>query len=69
MRIPKRTFDALVIGAGGGGFFMFYTDSREKKKRLRNEFIKHGLNEVRMPFEMEGTKIILNLEGRRNEHN
>lgn len=58
-----------IIGAGGGGFFMFYTDSREKKKRLRNEFIKHGLNEVRMPFEMEGTKIILNLEGRRNEHN
>lgn len=58
-----------IIGAGGGGFFMFYTDSREKKKKLRNEFIKLGLSEVRMPFEMEGTKIILNLEGRRNEHN
>lgn len=58
-----------IIGAGGGGFFLFYTNSREKKKMLRNEFIKRGLNEVRMPFEMEGTKIILNLEGRRNEHN
>lgn len=58
-----------IIGAGGGGFFMFYTNSRERKIRLRNEFIKRGLSEVRMPFEMEGTKIILNLEGRRNEHN
>jgi D-glycero-alpha-D-manno-heptose-7-phosphate kinase len=58
-----------IIGAGGGGFFMFYTNSREKKRMLRNEFIKRGLSEVRMPFEMEGTKIVLNLEGRRNEHN
>lgn len=58
-----------IIGAGGGGFFMFYTNSREKKKKLRNEFIRLGLSEVRMPFEMEGSKIILNLEGRRNEHN
>jgi D-glycero-alpha-D-manno-heptose-7-phosphate kinase len=58
-----------IIGAGGGGFFLFYTDTREKRKRLRKEFIKRGLSEVRMPFEMEGTKIILNLEGRRNEHN
>ncbi len=57
-----------IIGAGGGGFFMFYTNTREKKKRIRKEFIKHGLSEVRMPFEMEGTKIILNLEGRRNEY-
>jgi D-glycero-alpha-D-manno-heptose-7-phosphate kinase len=55
-----------IIGAGGGGFFMFYTDTQEKRKRLRNEFIKRGLSEVRMPFEMEGTKIILNLEGRRS---
>lgn len=57
-----------IIGAGGGGFFMFYTNNREKKTSLRNEFIKRGLSEVRMPFEMEGTKIVLNLEGRRNEH-
>lgn len=63
------TLGGKIIGAGGGGFFMFYTDTREKRKRLRNEFIKHGLNEVRMPFEMEGTKILLNLEGRRNERN
>ena len=55
-----------IIGAGGGGFFMFYTNSREKKMNLRKEFIRCGLNEVRMPFELEGTKIILNLVGRTN---
>ena len=55
-----------IIGAGGGGFFMFYTDTREKRKKLRKEFIKRGLSEVRMPFELEGTKIILNLVGRKD---
>lgn len=55
-----------IIGAGGGGFFVFYTNSREKKKSLRKEFIRYGLNEVRMPFEMEGAKIMLNLSGRVN---
>lgn len=55
-----------IIGAGGGGFFMFYTNSREKKNKLRKEFIRRGLNEVRMPFELEGSKIILNLVGRTN---
>jgi len=55
-----------IIGAGGGGFFMFYTNSRENKKRLRKEFIKQGLIESKMPFESEGTKIILNLGGRKN---
>ena len=29
---------------------MFYTNTREEKIRLRNKFIKHGLNEVRMQF-------------------
>ena len=53
-----------IIGAGGGGFFMFYTNTRENKKKLRKEFIKHGLMESKMPFEPEGTKIILNLAGR-----
>jgi D-glycero-alpha-D-manno-heptose-7-phosphate kinase len=55
-----------IIGAGGGGFFMFYTNSRDNKMRLRKEFIKHGLSEVKMPFELEGTKIVLNLTGKTN---
>lgn len=53
-----------IIGAGGGGFFMFYTNTRENKNKLRKEFIKQGLIESKMPFEPEGTKIILNLAGR-----
>jgi D-glycero-alpha-D-manno-heptose-7-phosphate kinase len=55
-----------IIGAGGGGFFMFYTNSRDDKMRLRKEFIKRGLSEVKMPFESEGTKIVLNLTGKKN---
>lgn len=50
-----------IIGAGGGGFFMFYTNSREKRKMLRIEFLKRGLEEIRMSFEPEGTKIIFNI--------
>lgn len=62
----KGALGGKIIGAGGGGFFMFYTNSRENKKKLRKEFIGYGLNEVRMPFEMEGAKIMLNLVGRTN---
>jgi len=52
-----------IIGAGGGGFFMFYSSDRESKKKIRKELTRRGLNEVRCPFESEGTKIILNLKG------
>jgi D-glycero-alpha-D-manno-heptose-7-phosphate kinase len=55
-----------IIGAGGGGFLMFYTNTREHRKSLRKEFIKHGLTEIQMPFEPEGTKIVLNLTGKAN---
>src|SRR3989338_248659 len=54
-----------IIGAGGGGFFMFYTSKREDKIKLRKEFRKKGLNEISMPFELEGSKIKMNLEGRK----
>tara|TARA_B110001454_G_C12705838_1_gene428539 strand:- start:322 stop:1320 length:999 start_codon:yes stop_codon:yes gene_type:complete len=50
-----------IIGAGGGGFLMFYVKNGEKKKSLRKEFISSGLREVKMPFENEGSKIIVNL--------
>lgn len=53
-----------IIGAGGGGFFMFYTSKREDKIKLRKEFKKKRLNEISMPFELEGSKIKMNLEGR-----
>lgn len=54
-----------IIGAGGGGFFMFYTDSIINKKKLRRTFVNKGMYEVILPFEPEGSKILLNLEGRK----
>lgn len=53
-----------IIGAGGGGFLMFYVKDDESKKNVRKEFIGLGLREVKMPFETEGTKIVLNLGSR-----
>ncbi len=45
-----------VIGAGGGGFLLFYT---EDKKRLRHALREAGLEEVRIRFDFEGTKSLV----------
>ena len=45
-----------MIGAGGGGFLMFYT---EDKIRLRHVMTQAGLHEVRLSFDFEGTKVII----------
>jgi D-glycero-alpha-D-manno-heptose-7-phosphate kinase len=45
-----------LIGAGGGGFLLFYT---EDKKRVRHVMRETGLEEVRIRFDFEGTKIIV----------
>jgi D-glycero-alpha-D-manno-heptose-7-phosphate kinase len=45
-----------VIGAGGGGFLMFYT---EDKKRVRHALREVGLEEVRVRFDFEGTKTLV----------
>ena len=45
-----------LIGAGGGGFLLFYT---EDKKRLRHALREVGLEEVRIRFDFEGTKTIV----------
>ncbi|MFZ3354872.1 MAG: GHMP kinase [Xanthobacteraceae bacterium] len=45
-----------VIGAGGGGFLLFYT---EDKKRLRHVLREAGLEEVRIRFDFEGTKTLV----------
>lgn len=45
-----------VIGAGGGGFLLFYT---EDKKRLRHALRDAGLEEVRVRFDFEGTKTLV----------
>ena len=41
---------------GGGGFLLFYVNNKDK---IRNEFSKIGLEEVRFKFDFEGTKVIL----------
>jgi D-glycero-alpha-D-manno-heptose-7-phosphate kinase len=45
-----------VIGAGGGGFLLFYT---EDKKRVRHVLREAGLEEVRIRFDFEGTKTLV----------
>ncbi len=45
-----------VIGAGGGGFLLFYA---EDKKRLRHTLREAGLEEVRLRFDFEGTKTLV----------
>lgn len=45
-----------LIGAGGGGFLLFYT---EDKKRLRRAMSEAGLREVRVKFDFEGTRVVV----------
>jgi D-glycero-alpha-D-manno-heptose-7-phosphate kinase len=45
-----------LIGAGGGGFLLFYT---EDKKPVRHALREAGLEEVRIRFDFEGTKILV----------
>lgn len=45
-----------LIGAGGGGFLLFYT---EDKRHLRRAMLDAGLPEVRLHFDFEGTKVVV----------
>lgn len=45
-----------LIGAGGGGFLLFYAEDRS---RLRRAMAAEGLKEVRMGFDHEGTKVLI----------
>jgi D-glycero-alpha-D-manno-heptose-7-phosphate kinase len=45
-----------LIGAGGGGFLLFYA---EDKKRVRHAMREAGLEEVRLRFDFEGTKTLV----------
>ena len=44
-----------LVGAGGGGFLLFYAEDR---KRLRQAMACAGLEEVRLHFDFEGTKVL-----------
>jgi D-glycero-alpha-D-manno-heptose-7-phosphate kinase len=48
-----------LMGAGGGGFLMFYCENGRDK--LRKAMSKEGLREVDFGFELEGSKIVINL--------
>ncbi len=48
-----------ISGAGGGGFFLFYAE--EGKKQLRAVMEKEGLREMRFRFDLEGSKVLLDL--------
>ena len=45
-----------LVGAGGGGFLLFLA---EDKVRLRAAMSEAGLSEVRMRFDFEGTKVVI----------
>ena len=45
-----------LVGAGGGGFLLLYA---EDKKRLRHAMRDVGLEEVRVRFDFEGTKTLV----------
>jgi D-glycero-alpha-D-manno-heptose-7-phosphate kinase len=44
-----------LVGAGGGGFLLFYAEDRS---RLRAAMRKAGLQELRIRFDFEGTKVV-----------
>jgi D-glycero-alpha-D-manno-heptose-7-phosphate kinase len=44
-----------LVGAGGGGFLLFYAEDR---LRLRAAMRKAGMEEVRIGFDFEGTKVL-----------
>jgi D-glycero-alpha-D-manno-heptose-7-phosphate kinase len=57
--IKSGALGGKLIGAGGGGFLMFYCENGEAK--LRKTMVSEGLGEVRLRFEPEGSKIVINM--------
>jgi D-glycero-alpha-D-manno-heptose-7-phosphate kinase len=56
LAIHNGAIGGKLIGAGGGGFLLFYT---EDKKRVRHVLRGAGLEEVRLRFDFEGTKTLV----------
>ncbi len=48
-----------IMGAGGGGWFVFYVN--KNRARFRERMAKIGLDERRVRFDWEGTKLLVNL--------
>lgn len=47
-----------IMGAGGGGWFVFYV--KDKKSAFRKRMKEIGLEETKVRFDMEGSKVVLN---------
>ena len=50
-----------IMGAGGGGFFMFYCINSDKAK-LSQAMKKMGLQPMKVHFDLEGAKILVNMK-------
>lgn len=48
-----------IMGAGGGGWFVFYVP--QEKEKFRDRMVKIGLEERKVRFDYEGTKLLINL--------
>lgn len=48
-----------ILGAGGGGFLMIYSEKKHKGIRLALERL--GLQEYRVKFDFEGSKVVYNI--------
>ncbi len=55
-----------ITGAGGGGFFVLYTSNRHQQ--LRRTMLAEGLRELRYRFDMEGSRVLVNLSDSRGRH-
>ena len=47
-----------IMGAGGGGWFVFYV--KDNKSAFRKRMKEIGLEETKVRFDMEGSKVVLN---------
>lgn len=57
--IKAGALGGKIMGAGGGGWFVFYVNKNKAAFRERME--KLGLEERRVRFEWEGSKVIINI--------
>jgi len=57
--IKAGALGGKIMGAGGGGWFVFYVN--KDKARFREKMAKIGLEERRVRFDWEGSKLLINL--------
>lgn len=57
--IKAGALGGKIMGAGGGGWFVFYVN--KNRARFREKMAQVGLDERRVRFDFEGTKLLVNL--------